>query len=71
MNESDLYRELVGECQRHCLWFVDPKKAAAERETQLAILGFVERYGNRVQFQRARRLKQWLLQHSSAAFAVS
>lgn len=71
MDESEHYRELILQCRRDCLWFTDPSKPSAERESQLAFLSYVERYGNREQFRKARKLKQWLLQHSSAAFVVS
>lgn len=71
MDASREFVELITRCRRTCLWFLDPDKLPAEREAQLYLLDCVERYGGRDDFIAARKLKTWLSQHSSKAFAVS
>jgi hypothetical protein len=71
MFESNEFVELVNQCRVSCLWFTAPDRIPSEREQQLELLRLVERYGNRDQFVRARRLRQWLLQSSSGEFSVS
>jgi hypothetical protein len=71
VDPSKDFVELIARCRTTCLWFVDRDKIPAAREAQQYVLECVERYGNREDFVVARRLKQWLSQHSSAAFAVS
>ena len=71
MDASREFVELIARCRNTCLWFLDPDKTPAEREAQWFCLDCVERYGGRQDFVTARRLKQWLSQHSSEAFAVS
>lgn len=71
MNESIQFAELVNECRVQCLWFLKPDRIPEVREAQLYALDCVERYGDRAAFIKARKLKQWLSQHSSEAFAVS
>jgi hypothetical protein len=71
MDASQEFAELVAHCRTRCLWFLAPDKLPAGREAQLRALECVERYGNREDFIRARRLKQWLSQHSNEAFVVS
>lgn len=65
------YMALIEECRAHCLWFLAPDAIPTGRDEQILILDYVERYGRRDEFLRARRLKQWLSQHSNEAFAVS
>jgi len=62
---------LVARCRSTCLWFLAPDKVPAERDAQLYSLDCIERYGSREDFVAARRLKQWLSQHSNEAFVVS
>jgi hypothetical protein len=71
MDHSLEFVELIHHCRSRCLWFTAPDRMPVEREAQLYALECVERYGNRDDFIRARRLKQWLLQHSNATFVVS
>lgn len=71
MDESFQYVELIKECRMQCLWFLKPDRIPAEREAQLYALDCVERYGDRAAFIQARKLKQWLSQHSNEAFAIS
>ncbi len=63
--------DLVRSSRARCLWFTDPDHLPSEREAQLELLRLVERYGTREQYARARRLRQWLSQSSSATFSVS
>jgi|SoiMethySBSTD1v2_1073268.scaffolds.fasta_scaffold1376960_2 hypothetical protein len=70
MGESQDFVDLVRTARRRCLWyFVDD--LPAERDLQLDTLELIKRYGNRDDYVKARRLEQWLRQHSSAAFSVS
>jgi hypothetical protein len=71
MDASREFVELITGCRTTCLWFLAPDKLPAEREAQIYALDCVERYGNREDFIQARRLKQWLSQHSNKAFVVS
>jgi hypothetical protein len=71
VDPSQEFVELIASCRTTCLWFLDPDVLPAERELQLYTLDCVERYGNREDFIRARRLKQWLLQNSNEAFVIS
>ena len=68
---SGVFVELIEECRSHCLWFAPPGVMPADRESQLAVLRLVERYGTRDEYVRAKRLTAWLLQNSSEAFSVS
>ena len=70
-DESGEFSELVVRCRSTCLWFLVPDKVPAERAAQIYSLDCVERYGGREDFIIARRLKQWLSQHSNEALAVS
>jgi hypothetical protein len=71
MSHSNEYVELIERCRATCLWFFAPDHVPSDRDAQLYSLACVERYGGRDDFIVARRLKQWLLQHSSETFAVS
>jgi hypothetical protein len=71
MDPSQEFEDLIARCRERCLWFVAPDRLPAERELQLYFLDCIERYGNRDDFVQARKLKQWLSQHSSARFVVS
>lgn len=62
---------LVQAARRRCLWYFAADDLPAERDLQLDTLQLIKRYGNRDDYVRARRLEQWLRQHSSAAFSVS
>jgi len=71
MDASREYSELIGRCRATCLWFFAPDQIPTDRDAQLYALECVERYGSRDDFIVARRLKRWLLQHSSERFVVS
>lgn len=71
MNASQEFRELVDGARTRCLWFLAPDDLPGERGLQLETLDLIKRYGTREDYVRARRLEQWLRQHSSAAFSVS
>ena len=71
MAESQEFVDLVRAAHSRCLWFYTADDLPAERELQLDTLELIKRYGNRDDYVRARRLEQWLRQHSSAAFSVS
>lgn len=71
MTKSDRYVELVNRCRTHCLWFTASNVVPRDRDAQLYTLTCIERYGGRSDFVEARKLKQWLSQHTSEAFAVS
>lgn len=65
------FLKLVHAARRRCLWYFSSDGLPAERDLQLDTLQLIKRYGNRDDYVRARRLEQWLRQHSSAAFSVS
>ncbi len=71
MTESQEFVDLVKAARRRCLWYFAADDLPAERDLQLDTLQLIKRYGNRDDYVRARRLEQWLRQHSSAAFSVS
>ncbi|HET9767708.1 MAG TPA: hypothetical protein VFS60_12715 [Thermoanaerobaculia bacterium] len=71
MRESQDFVDLVQTARRRCLWYFVADDLPAERDLQLDTLELIKRYGNRDDFVKARRLEQWLRQHSSAAFSVS
>jgi len=71
MDASSEFVNLIARCRSTALWFLDPDKMPEGLQAQLYCLTCVERYGGREDFVTARRLKQWLSQHSSEAFAVS
>lgn len=70
-SESKDFTDLIARCRNRCLWFLRPDAMPSGRQAQLRVLDYVERYGNHDDFIAARRLRQWLSQHSSEAFAVS
>ncbi len=59
--------DLVETYRDRCLWFLRPDFAPRTREEILRVLEFIERYGDRAGFERAQRLRQWLLLPTSAA----
>ena len=71
MTESQEFVDLVQAARRRCLWYFAGDDLPAQRDLQLDTLQLIKRYGNRDDYVRARRLEQWLRQHSSAAFSVS
>ena len=68
---SEEFVDLVRSSRSRCLWFTDPDHLPTDREAQLELLRLIQRYGTREDYVRARRLRQWLSQRSSATFSVS
>lgn len=70
-SRSEEFVHLINQCRDTCLWFMSTKEMPSGRKAQFLALDCIERYGSRDDFVRARRLRQWLLQHSNEAFVVS
>lgn len=70
MRESvvDEINALVEEYRDRCLWFLKPDFTPTTPDEALRALDLIERYGDRSAYQRAERLRPWLLLHSKAAF---
>jgi hypothetical protein len=60
--------KLVEKYRDQCLWFLRQDFSPRSTEEILYVLDLIERYGDRAGFERAQRLKQWLLLHISAEF---
>ena len=58
--------ELVEEYRDQCLWFLRQDFIPRDREEILHVLDLIERYGDRSGFERAQRLRQWLLLPTNA-----
>lgn len=58
---------LVEEYRDRCLWFLKPDFTARTPAEALQALDLIERYGDRSAYQRAEKLRQWLLLHFKAA----
>ncbi len=52
--------ELIGCYRSRCLWFLAEDFVPETPEQVIRVLEYIERYGDREGFVRARRLKQWL-----------
>ena len=61
---------LVDEYRGRCLWFLRADFYPQTDEEILRTLGYIERYGDVVAFQKAATLRQWLLQNTSALSAA-
>jgi hypothetical protein len=62
--KADVMREiedLVEKYRDQCLWFLRPDFTPRSYEEVLRVVDFVERYGDRAGFERAQRLRLWLL----------
>ena len=57
-------KKLIDEYRNQCLWFLDEHFYPTEKSRQLRTLAYIEHYGDRRAFQKARQLKEWLLQNS-------
>jgi hypothetical protein len=57
---------LVGAYRDRCLWFLVPDFMPANVEQALRALNYIERYGDRQAFVRARELRECLLRISNA-----
>ncbi len=68
---ADSVRRLVDDYRDSCLWFLRPAYYPEGSEETLRILAYVERYGDRVGFQRAAEIRQWLSRTSSERSADS
>lgn len=56
---------LVDKYRVRCLWFLSPDYYPSTVDQRLRVLGYIERYGDREGFRRARELKRWLSQTSN------
>jgi hypothetical protein len=63
-------RRLLEEYRAQCLWFLRNDYVPSEPADVLRILETIEARADRSGYVRARRLKQWLLQRSSAPSAA-
>ncbi len=57
--------ELVEKDRDQCLWFLRRDFVPRNVEEILHVLDLIERYGDRAGFERAQRLRQWLLRPTS------
>jgi hypothetical protein len=64
---EEAFTQLVDEHRGDCLWFLRPDYYPTVLAERLAVLDAVERYGDLEAYRRARALREWLLQSSSAA----
>jgi len=71
LNPSEEFLDLIARCRNTCLWFFALDQVPVGRAAQLYSLDCVERYGSLEDFVKARKLRQWLSQHSNESFAVS
>jgi len=63
MGETD---RLVEKYRDQCLWFLRRDFMPRSREEILRVLELIERYGDREGFERAQRLRKWLLLPTNA-----
>ena len=61
---------LVAEHRDRCLWFLAPNFQPTDDQSAMRALRYIERYGSKAAFERARTLRTWLKQHSSANSVV-
>ncbi len=59
-------RDLVEKYRDQCLWFLRQDFMPRSREEILQTLELIERYGDRAGYERAQRLREWLLLPTSA-----
>jgi hypothetical protein len=62
-------RRLADEYRDRCLWFLRDDFQPDTPEGQWQVLDYIERYGDLAGYRRARVLKRWLSQHTSAPSA--
>lgn len=62
---------LVDEYRARCLWFVRLDYYPRTTEERLRALDYIGRHGDREAYQRAARVRRWLLHPSSAGSAAS
>lgn len=63
----DEINALVEEYRDRCLWFLKPDFSVRTPDEALQALDLIERYGDRAAYQRAEKLRQWLLLHFKVA----
>jgi hypothetical protein len=61
---------LVDEYRVRCLWFLREDYYPQTPAEVCRVLESIERHGDRVAFQKAATLRQWLLQNSSVSSAT-
>lgn len=66
---DDPLRQLIDDVRRDCLWFLRPDFYPSSEAERRAVLGYIERYGDREAFRRARALRAWPSPPSSGASA--
>ena len=60
-------QQLVDTYRSRCLWFLAADYYPCTMEQALRTLSYIDRYGDRAGFVRARELRTWLLQNSKPA----
>jgi hypothetical protein len=72
--DTDAWREglaLIVQYRLRCLWFIRPDYVPEDAEGMIRLLTYIERYGDREAFIRARNGKQWLSRSSSETSVAS
>lgn len=64
-------RALIDEYRNRCLWFLDRDYYPETPDQARTVLAHIERSGDLNAFRRARRIREWLSQNSSATSAGS
>lgn len=64
MERTTEINNLIEEYRDRCLWFLRPDYQPEGVGQILHVLDLIERYGDRAGYQRAERIKAWLLQSS-------
>ncbi len=62
---------LVDEYRLRCLWFLRPDYYPSTDAERFKVLLYIERHGDRDAYRRAREMRRWLSQTSSAPSAAS
>jgi hypothetical protein len=62
---------LVDEYRLRCLWFLRADYYPSTDAERIRVLQYIERHGDRDAYRRAREMRRWLSQSSSARSAVS
>jgi hypothetical protein len=66
---AEAVNRLVDEYRGRCLWFLRGDYYPATDDERLAVLAYIERYGDRNAYARAAEVRQWLSRASSATSA--
>lgn len=67
---DDLLRQLIDDVRRDCLWFLRSDYYPGDEAERRTVLDYIERYGDRQAFRRARALRAWPSPPSSGEFAA-